>query len=265
MQRVCLDRVEIDLLTFAETVDHILALTTLPHSRAHQITTVNAQFVGNAHRDSHLAEVIRHAKLSVADGVSLLWASQLLGIPLPGRVNGTDLMVRLCEKAALSGQSIYFLGGHPGSAELAASALSHRCPGLKIVGIDCPPFGFTTNPALDAQACEKIREAKPDIVFVALGMPKAEYWIHSHSDLPAKVMIGVGGSFELVGGVIKRAPALFQNLGCEWLWRLAMEPKRLWKRYLFGNALFVYLVLRQWVRATPSVVAKRDAIDSQTV
>ena len=265
MKRVCLDRVEIDLLSFDEAADRILALATIPYTRVHQIATVNAQFVSAAHLDTRLADIIRNADFSVADGVPLVWASRLLGIPLPGRVNGTDLMVRLCKEAARGGQSVYFMGGHPGSAQLAAGTLSQQYPGLNIAGIDCPPFGFTDDPVLDEQACEKIREARPDIVFVALGMPKAEFWIQNHAHLPAKIMIGVGGSFELVGGLIKRAPTVFQNLGCEWLWRLAMEPKRLWKRYLFGNALFVYLVLRQWMSATPAVVSKSGISGSRAV
>jgi N-acetylglucosaminyldiphosphoundecaprenol N-acetyl-beta-D-mannosaminyltransferase len=265
MERVCLDRVEIDLLSFHEAVDRILEMAALPYTRVHQIATVNAQFVSAAHQDPILVNVIRNASLSVADGVPLVWASRLLGFPLPGRVNGTDLMVRLCEKAAVAGQSVYFLGGHPGSAELAAQTLLKRCPGLNIAGIDCPPFGFTINPALDEQASRKIREAQPDIVFVALGMPKAEFWIKNHAHLPAKVMIGVGGSFELVGGLIKRAPRFFQKIGCEWLWRLAMEPRRLWKRYLFGNALFVYLVRRQWFSSTAAIVTKSGVSDSQPI
>lgn len=258
MKRVCLDTVEIDLISFTEAVEQIMAITSLPFARAKQITTVNAQFIGDAHNDSRLAELIRNADLSVADGVPLVWASRLLGVPLPGRVNGTDLMVRLCKEAAIAGKSVYFLGGHPGSAELAAKQLKKDFPGLMVAGIDCPPFGFTNNAAQDHAACEKIRRAEPDIVFVALGAPKAEYWIEEHSSLPAKVMIGVGGSFELVGGVIKRAPLLFQKLGCEWLWRLMMEPRRLWRRYVFGNALFVSLILRQWIHGRPVLVLKRS-------
>lgn len=262
MRRVCLDRVEVDVISFEDAVTQIMLLTRLPYTHCRQIATVNAQFVGAAHRNARLAGVIRQAWMSVADGVPLVWAARLLGMPLPGRVNGTDLMVRLCEEAAAGGESVYFLGGHPGSAQRAAEVLTQRNPGLRIAGIDCPALGFHQDPELDAEVCERIRHARPDIVFVALGMPKAEFWIHEHAHLPAKVMIGVGGSFELVGGVIRRAPSLLQQLGCEWLWRLAMEPRRLWRRYVFGNALFVYLVLRQWILDAEPRATKPDMSDA---
>ena len=257
MERVCLDRVEIDSISFDEAVDYILSITCLPFTHARQITTVNAQFIRDAHTDQRLTDLIRNADLSVADGVPLVWASRVLGKPLPGRVNGTDLMVRLCEEAAVLGKSVYFLGGHPGSASLTAARLLKLYPELIIAGIDCPPFGFTANPDLDLAVAERIQAAKPDIIFVALGAPKAEYWIQEHTHLCAKVMIGVGGSFELVGGIIKRAPKLLQTLGCEWVWRLFMEPRRLWRRYFFGNSLFIYLILLQWWRGHPAVAPKR--------
>jgi N-acetylglucosaminyldiphosphoundecaprenol N-acetyl-beta-D-mannosaminyltransferase len=251
MERVCLDQVEIDKISLSGAVDQIMAITDDPYLRVRHVITVNAQFVGEAHSNKRLADLIRNAYLSVADGVPLVWSARLLGEALPGRVNGTDIMVRLCETSALQGKSVYFLGGHPGSADLAAQYLLEQFPRLLIAGIDCPPFGFVDDAVLDAEVSNKIHKAKPDIVFVALGAPKAEFWIEDHAGLPAKVMIGVGGSFELVGGVIKRAPIVFQKAGCEWLWRLIMEPRRLWKRYLWGNVFFVYLVARQWLSGNP--------------
>jgi N-acetylglucosaminyldiphosphoundecaprenol N-acetyl-beta-D-mannosaminyltransferase len=154
-------------------------------------------------------------------------------------------MVRLCQAAATQRNTVYFLGGLPGAADAAASVLQEQFPGLTVAGIDCPPFGFNQVPALDEEVCARIEQAQPDLVLVALGTPKAEYWIQDHLRLPAKVMIGIGGSFELVAGYKKRAPLLLQKMGCEWLWRLCMEPGRLWKRYLIGNSLFGYLLLKQ--------------------
>jgi N-acetylglucosaminyldiphosphoundecaprenol N-acetyl-beta-D-mannosaminyltransferase len=245
MRRFYFDQLQIDAISIDETVSHVSRLMSLPRSHTHHIVTVNAQFVQTAHDEPRFADAIRRADLSVADGVPLVWASRLLRQPLPGRVNGTDLMVRLCQEAASQGNTVYFLGGLPGAAEAAASVLQRQFPSLMIAGIDCPPFGFNQVPALDKEVCARIEQARPDLVLVALGAPKAEYWIQDHLQLSAKVMIGIGGSFELVAGYKKRAPLLLQKMGCEWLWRLCMEPGRLWKRYLIGNSLFGYLLLKQ--------------------
>jgi N-acetylglucosaminyldiphosphoundecaprenol N-acetyl-beta-D-mannosaminyltransferase len=248
MGRALFDQVEIDPLTMKETVDYIATMMAEPRTRTCHVVTVNAQFVQLARNEVRFADAIRRADLSVADGVPLVWASRFLGQPLPERVNGTDLMVRLCEVAASNRNSVYFFGGQPGAATTAARLLQQRFPGLLVVGIDCPTFGFEKDGALDREVSDRIRRAEPDLVLVALGSPKAEYWIQQHLHLPAKVMIGIGGSFELVAGITRRAPRILQRNGCEWLWRLAMEPRRLWKRYCIGNALFVYLFLRQWIR-----------------
>ena len=248
MVRVSFDQVEIDPVTMNETVGYISSIMCEPWARTCHVVTVNAQFVQLARKEARFADLIRRAELSVADGVPLVWASRFLGEPLPERVNGTDLMVRLCEVAANNGNSVYFLGGLPGAAEMAAEKLQQRFPGFRVAGIDCPSFGFDSDSVLDEAASDRVRQAQPDLVLVALGCPKAEYWIQQHLHLPAKVMVGVGGSFELVAGITKRAPLIFQKSGCEWLWRLIMEPRRLWKRYFVGNAVFVYLFLQQWPR-----------------
>ena len=245
MNRVTIGDVVLDPLSLSEAVTRILQLTCEPHTRVRQIVTVNAQFVTIADQEPRLAELIRRCALSVADGVPLLWASSAFGRPLRGRVNGTELMIRLCEEAVVYGKSVYFLGGRPGSGKMTAERMQLRYPGLMVAGIDCPSFGFESDSALDQQVSDRINVAEPDIVFVALGAPKAEYWIEEHLHLRAKVMIGVGGSFELVGGITKRAPTLWQKAGCEWLWRLCMEPRRLWKRYLIGNLQFLFVVVRQ--------------------
>jgi N-acetylglucosaminyldiphosphoundecaprenol N-acetyl-beta-D-mannosaminyltransferase len=246
MNRVCLDQVQLDPVTMDETINRIKALMGDPRSNSIHVVTINAQFVQIARDDSEFAGIIRNADLCVADGVSLVWACRFLGQPIPGRVNGTDLMVRLCEVAAERACTVYFLGGRPGAGEGAARKLLQDNANLQVVGIDCPPMGFMNNPELATAVAARIQQAAPDFLFVGLGAPKQEYWIRNHSSLSAKVMVGVGGSFELVAGVTKRAPLVMQKTGLEWLWRLAMEPKRLWKRYLIGNTVFIWLVLQQW-------------------
>lgn len=246
--RMIFDKIALDRVDMRGTIDRIVDVLAGPRTRSFHIVTPNAQFVQLARLDSRFARIVQKADLSVADGVPLVWASRLLGNPLPGRVNGTDLMVRLSAEAAQRGWRVYFLGGRSGAAEGAAAALRTMHPSLHVAGTDCPAMDFMLDAQLDSSAAQRIRKAAPDILFVALGAPKQEIWIDAHRDLPVGVMVGVGGSFELVAGIMRRAPACFQRTGCEWLWRLAMEPKRMWKRYLVGNSLFLSILFRLWVQ-----------------
>lgn len=245
--RVSLDRVNLDPVTMDEAIEIVSTVIRERRPRAFHVVTPNAQFVEIARRDARFGEIVRAAGLSVADGVPLVWSSRLLGAPLPGRVNGTDLMVRLCEEAADQGHSVYFLGGRPGAAEQAARSLAKRFPGLNVIGTSCPPMGFADQAELDAEVVQEIERMAPDLLFVGLGAPKQEYWIYNHLGLPARVMVGIGGSFELIAGLTKRAPLPLQKVGLEWMWRLLMEPRRLWRRYLVGNSLFISLVIRLWL------------------
>lgn len=246
MERVSIDKVLLDPVTMSQAVDWVSRMLDEPRGRAAHVVTMNAQFVEIAHQEERFAELLRRADLSVADGLSLVWASRCLGQFVPERVAGADLMVRLCESAAASGKTVYFLGGSPGAAACAASKLSKSNPLLSVVGVDCPPKGFLENPDECDRVAGRIESARPDLLFVGLGAPKQEYWIERHAYLPAKVMMGIGGSFELVSGFRKRAPLLIQKTGFEWLWRLCMEPRRLWKRYLVGNCVFLFVVFKQW-------------------
>jgi N-acetylglucosaminyldiphosphoundecaprenol N-acetyl-beta-D-mannosaminyltransferase len=263
MNRVTIGNVGLDPVSLSEAVTNILQFASDSRARCKQVVTVNAQFVTVAHREPRLEKLIRESALSVPDGVPLLWVASALGNSLRGRVNGTELMVRLCEEAAIYGKSVYFLGGRPGAGAITAERMQRRHPGLLVAGIDCPPFGFELDPALDKEVSDRIDEAAPDIVFVALGAPKAEYWIEQHLHLNAKVMMGVGGSFELVGGITKRAPIFWQRAGCEWLWRLCMEPQRLWKRYLMGNLQFLVVVLRQAFSKKRSGIKRRVDLNTK--
>ncbi len=244
-----IDGVLVDGVTVAETLR--LASNWMSRQageRARTIVTINVQFLQAARGDARFRRVLGEADLSVVDGVPIVWASSLLGARLPERVNGTNLMVQLCELAAAEGRSVYLLGGRPGAAEGAAWELVRRFPALRIAGTDCPPLGFDRDREQRAAVAAKIAAARPDLVFVALGAPKQEFWIADHLHLPAKLMMGVGGSFEMVAGLVKRAPVPLQNAGLEWLWRLGMEPRRMWRRYLTGNSQFVWQVGRQFLR-----------------
>jgi N-acetylglucosaminyldiphosphoundecaprenol N-acetyl-beta-D-mannosaminyltransferase len=250
MNRVCIDKVLLDPVTMNEAVARISAMLGEAAERARHVVTMNAQFVAIANQQTRFADILRRADLSVADGLSLVWASRCLGQFVPERVAGADLMVRLCETAAANGNTVYFLGGRPGAASRSARLLSRDFPTLTVVGVDCPPDGFLNNPEECTRVAQRVERAKPDLLFVGLGAPKQEYWIANHSHLPAKVMMGIGGSFEFIAGFRKRAPVPIQKAGCEWLWRLCMEPRRLWRRYLVGNSVFIFVVFKQlWARS----------------
>ncbi|HEX3663009.1 MAG TPA: WecB/TagA/CpsF family glycosyltransferase [Acidobacteriaceae bacterium] len=209
----------------------------------------NAQLVTLARKDELFAEALRKADLAVPDGVSVVMASRLLDAPIPERVTGGDLMERMCSEAAHYGFRVFFLGGLPGAAEMAAFNLRRRYPGLDICGTYCPPLGFENDPAELFWVEKVIEEAHPDLLCVAFGAPKQEIWMQRHRGrLNVGVILPVGGAFDTQAGLQRRAPQWMQRNALEWLFRLIMEPRRLWRRYLFGNTYFIFLVLQQWAR-----------------
>lgn len=247
MDRVAIGHALIDNCSLKQACDSIVA-----HARAGgrpaYVTTANAQHIVLLDHDRYLRKIYDSADLVVPDGFSLLMAARLYGRFLQERITGVDMFQILCNLAAKHELHIFLLGGLPGSADLAAQAVNRLAPSLRI-STYCPPFGFEkTTVGLDETA-RAVLAAKPDLLFVGLGAPKQEYWIYQHGlQLSIPVSIGVGGSFEMVAGVVPRAPIFMQKLGCEWLYRLIREPRRLWRRYLFGNLEFGTIVLRQRVR-----------------
>ncbi len=248
LERVKVGDISLDRLTMSEAVDLAYANLCKEPARALVIETVNAQFVCLARAKRQFSELVAKADMVVADGMSVVAASRLLGQPCPERVAGVDLLVRLCERAAQTGASVYFLGGKPGKAEKTAECLRARFLGLKVSGVDCPPMGFEKDATQNAAVIDRITSAAPDFLFVGFGAPKQEIWINQYADsLPVKTMIGVGGSFEMLSGELPRAPRWMRQAGFEWLFRLRLEPGRLWKRYLLGNLRFMQIVAWQWV------------------
>jgi N-acetylglucosaminyldiphosphoundecaprenol N-acetyl-beta-D-mannosaminyltransferase len=212
------------------------------------VITSNAQHIVQLEKERSLQEIYDHADLVIPDGISLLIAARLYGRSLQQRVAGVDIFKVLCGLASKTDLHVFLLGGRPGSAELAATAMQNDYPGLRY-STYCPPLGFEQSAEGLQQTAEAIRAAQPDILFVAFGAPKQEYWIYEHGlQLSVPVCIGVGGTFEIVGGVVPRAPMWAQNIGCEWLYRLCREPRRMWRRYLIGNLEFASIVLRQRIR-----------------
>jgi N-acetylglucosaminyldiphosphoundecaprenol N-acetyl-beta-D-mannosaminyltransferase len=247
MARIAVGHALIDNCSSQQVCAAIIAHAQNRGEPAHVITP-NAQHIVLLEKDRRLQEVYDHADLVVPDGISLLIAARLYGRSLQQRVAGVDLFRELCVLAVKFDLHVFLLGGRPGSAELSAAVLKRDYPGLKC-STYCPPFGFEQSDAGLKQTADAVVAAQPDILFVAFGAPKQEYWIYNHGlKLSVPVCIGVGGSFEIVGGVVPRAPRWAQDIGCEWLYRLCREPRRMWRRYLIGNLEFAAIVLRQRIR-----------------
>ena len=243
--RVNICGVGIDQYSFHEVVE-IIVQQALNSSQPEYVVTPNAQHLVTLQKDKLFREIYRHAFLVVPDGVPLLWAANFLKIPLNGRVNGTDLFEFLCAVAPEKDLKIFLLGGRPGAADEAAKLLRSRHPRLNIVGTYCPPYGFEKDATELSKINQIIKETAPQLLFVGLGAPKQEKWIYSnYQELKVPVSLGIGVSFELVAGTVQRAPKWMQKTGLEWFFRLLVEPRRLWKRYVFGNSLFLWLVLKQ--------------------
>ncbi|WP_298819642.1 WecB/TagA/CpsF family glycosyltransferase [Chloroflexus sp.] len=239
--------VPVDNLTMAEALDRCDEFIAVGRAtgRLHQIATVNADFVVNALHDPELRRILQEADMATADGMPLVWASRLLGGPLPGRVTGADMVPALAERAAQRGYSIFFLGAREGVAAKAAAILQERYPGLRVAGVLSPPPGSVLD--MDRSIVETVKAARPDILLVAFGNPKQEKWIRMYAhELRVPIAIGVGGTFDMIVGVTKRAPVWMQRVGLEWVYRLAQEPRRLWKRYVHDFIYFGYFFARQW-------------------
>jgi N-acetylglucosaminyldiphosphoundecaprenol N-acetyl-beta-D-mannosaminyltransferase len=200
--------------------------------------------------DPALRESVLAADFTVPDGQPLVWALNLLGHPLSSRVYGPDLMWKACARAAVSGSRFYLHGGRNEPEALAGLARRLRLahPGLRIVGGSTQHFGEQTDAELDAIAAE-INRARPDVVWVGLGVPRQEKWMQRMRErLDAPVLIGVGAAFDFHAGLIRQAPYWMQRYGLEWLFRLAQEPRRLWRRYLRYNPRFITGFARQYAR-----------------
>ena len=218
----------------------------------------NAHLVTLAEKNDRFAAAMQAAHLAVPDGISVVWAARLLAAPIPERVTGGDLMERMCAEAAHYGFRVFFLGGLPGAAVMAAHNLRLRYPGLTICGTYCPPAGFERSGQELERMLQEINAAEADLLCVAFGAPKQEIWMQENRGrLRVGAILPVGAAFDTQAGLRRRAPAWIQRLGLEWMFRLAMEPRRLWRRYLIGNAEFVALVLRQWAREHVAVWSPR--------
>lgn len=231
-------------VNLAEAVD--LCESSLDSGKNGLVVTPNTDHVVKLSRDPVFKEAYGRAALIFADGMPVVWASRLLGAPLKARVAGAALLPALCERAAERGWRVFFMGGHPGVADQAASRLTARFPGLLIVGRYAPPFGFESDTAESERIVKMVRAARPDLLFVGVGAPKQEKWSAAHlGALGVPLVPCVGAAFDFAAGSVRRAPAWMQRAGLEWLFRLLQEPGRLWKRYLVDSPAFIPIILAE--------------------
>jgi N-acetylglucosaminyldiphosphoundecaprenol N-acetyl-beta-D-mannosaminyltransferase len=209
------------------------------------IGVVNAAKVVNMRRDSRLRAAVLKSDLIFADGMAVVWASRMLGTPLPERVAGIDLMMGILARGHERGYSVYCLGATEAVSARCAEIIQRDFPGVRLVGRHHGYYGSEG----EAGVVEDIARAKPDVLFVAMTSPKKEEFLARWSgSLNTTVTHGVGGSFDVLAGKVARAPERWQRLGLEWLYRAKQEPRRLGKRYLVTNAAFCWLVLRGLLR-----------------
>ena len=239
--------VPIDDLNMNEALDRLEEFVVIGRKtgKSHQVATVNADFVVKAQYDPELRYLLQESDMATADGMPLVWGARLLGVPLAERVAGADMIPALARRAAQKGYSLYLLGAAPGVAAKAGEILKEENPDLNIAGIISPPYSSVLD--MDRAVVENIKAANPDILLVAFGNPKQEKWIGLYGrELGVPVMIGVGGTLDFIAGTTKRAPMWMQRLGLEWMFRLMLEPRRLWRRYVVDLLVFGSFFARQW-------------------
>lgn len=246
-EKIVLFGVPIDNLTLAETVDRIEEM--IRSGGTHQHVVVNVDKIVKLQRDPQLREAIRDCDLINADGQPIVWASRLLGQPLKERVTGIDLFGALVERCAQRGFRPFFLGAREEVVQTMAGVLKAQHPRLQLAGCR---NGYWINEE-EASVVAQVKQARPDVLFVALSSPKKEIFLRRwKAELQVPFVMGVGGTFDVVAGLVKRAPGWMQRCGLEWLYRLIQEPRRMWRRYLVDDMAFLAMLWREWRTARRS-------------
>jgi N-acetylglucosaminyldiphosphoundecaprenol N-acetyl-beta-D-mannosaminyltransferase len=234
-------RVWADVVDLQGAIERIEALVSAGAGGA--VFTPNVDHVVNAERLPALAEAYARADLCLADGMPLVWASRVLGPALPERVAGSDLAGPLLTRAAVRGWPVFLLGGRPGAAEKAAEAL--RRSGVQLVGAEGPPV--FEDGSVDPAVLERVRTAAPSLLLVGLGSPKQELFIdRQRTVLGSAVCFACGAVIDFLAGELPRAPRWMARTGLEWAYRLGREPRRLWRRYLVNDPVFLRILARDW-------------------
>jgi len=231
--------VNVDSVTMQEALDRLEAF--IQKGQPRLVATANAEMVMVAQQDAELLSILNAADLVLADGAGVVWAAGRLGSGVPERVAGFDLTQNLLRRAALAGYRVYWLGAAPGTAEIAAEKAAALYPGLLTVGMHDGYFSPD-----DETILQTIRETHPDILLCALGIPKQEKWLSNNlPQLSVPVSIGVGGTFDVMAGKVKRAPLWMQKSGLEWSYRLIRQPSRI-VRMLALPDFVLRVLLAEW-------------------
>ena len=240
--KVQLMGVRIDCVTEKQVIAQVIS--SIRDGIGGWIVTPNVDHLRIISERPELLATVNEASLKIADGMPLIWASRVQGTPLPERVTGAGLTASLSAAAAKAGASIFLLGGNPGDGEAAAAVLGRLNPGLKVAGILCPPMGFENDMLQMTEIANALRSAKPDLVYSCFGFPKDPLVITAlRPSLPSAWFLGLGGSLAIVSGRTRRAPRWMQRMGTEWLWRLGLEPRRLFRRYIVEDIPFAIRLL----------------------
>lgn len=254
--RVHLFGVAVDPLTMSETVEAALAMVVC--GVPHQHVCLNAAKVVELDRNPSLLGAINTCDLVSVDGQAVVWAAAYLGREVPERVAGVDLFERLLDEGERRELSVYFLGATAATQARMAEAVARRWPLLRVAG---SRDGYWS-PEEEAAVVAAVAASKADLLFVALPSPRKELFLERHAEaLGVPFRMGVGGSFDVLAKVTRRAPRWMQHVGLEWFYRFAQEPRRMFKRYLFGNATFVQLTLREARRSKKRAAQERRPED----
>lgn len=236
--------VNIDKLTLKDAEERVESF--LNSNNINTIYTPNTEIVMKAKKDDSLKKILNNGDLVIPDGIGLVYASKIKKKALPERVTGFDLSIKILDMANKKGCSLFLVGGKPGIADMAVENIKKQYPNINIVGSHHGYFkgthlGYKEHEE-EAKVLNKIKESKPDIIFVGFGAPRSEKWIHENKDkLNCKVIIGNGGTIDILAGTVKRAPEVYQKLGLEWLYRLIKDPKRIKRQMVLP--LFALIVL----------------------
>ena len=240
-EKVTLFGITVDNLTMIETVDRIEVM--IKDGATHQHVVINVDKIVKMESDPNLRAAVMDCDLINADGQPVIWVSSLLQVPLKERVTGIDLFDALIARCAEHGFRPYLVGARQEVVAKTVDVLKTRYPKLQLAGWRNGFWSAEEEP----RVVQEIKNARPDVLCIAVGSPKQELFLHKwKKEMQVPFVMGVGGSFDVTAGVLKRAPRWMQDGGLEWLFRLAQEPRRLWRRYLIEDMAFFRLVWREW-------------------
>ncbi len=244
-KRIQFFSVNLDLYSMAETLEEISKY--IKERTLIQHVVVNVSKLVYAQKDENLRNIINSCPIINVDGAGVILGAKMLGIKIPHRVTGIDLMEELIKYSSENGYSVFFFGAKEDVNKAVVEHYLEKYPNLKVAG---RRNGYYTEQE-EKEMVEEMKNSKADILFVAMGSPKKEIFLNKYSkELNIPFTMGVGGSFDVVTGLVKRAPLWVQNLNCEWLYRLIQEPRRMWKRYFVTNSLFLFMIIKEKLHPT---------------